>query len=192
MGFKAPTAKAADYICVNSRCLYPQQDQGRLRHPAERTEDPCGASEKQAGQHPEGHSGAVRDRCQDRGGRIRALERPVRGQRRGDREVQQEDRLHQPEDQEPGGDPAGHREGLHRHQKRVRRGKPEDPGGLPAVSGGADRTAEAHQRAESGPAGCLRQQGLLPGKAGEAGDQPAEHAGQALRRRRPCGPGGCL
>lgn len=72
------------------------------------------------GQHPEGHSGAVRDRCQDRGGRIRALERPVRGQRRGDREVQQEDRLHQPEDQEPGGDPAGHREGLHRHQKRVR------------------------------------------------------------------------
>nr|DAP81373.1 MAG TPA: hypothetical protein [Caudoviricetes sp.] len=25
MGFKAPTAKAADYICVNSRCLYPQQ-----------------------------------------------------------------------------------------------------------------------------------------------------------------------
>ena len=132
-----------------------QQDQGRIRHPAERTEDPCGASEKQAGQHPEGHSGAVRDRCQDRGGRTRALERPVRGQRRGDREVQQEDRLHQPEDQEPGGDPAGHREGLHRHQKRVRRGKPEDPGGLPAVSGGADRTAEAHQRAESGPAGCL-------------------------------------
>lgn len=25
MGFKAPTAKAADYICVNSRYLYPQQ-----------------------------------------------------------------------------------------------------------------------------------------------------------------------
>lgn len=25
MGFKAPTAKAADYICVNSQYLYPQQ-----------------------------------------------------------------------------------------------------------------------------------------------------------------------